>query len=105
MNNVIRIEMVMPSKALAFQKFPEAEKTFKGGVGGLALKAAGLKPSISLEGNTVVVEVDCRTEANARQLLPMFEKQALAASKKEKEEKGSCIEMKVFLKEEKECVK
>jgi len=102
MSSTIRIEMVMPSKALAFQKFPEAEKTFTKGVGGLALKAAGLSPSISLEGLTVVVEIDCKSEANAKMLLPMFVKQAADASAKEEKEKGSCIGMKVFLKEGKD---
>jgi hypothetical protein len=101
MSSIIRIEMVMPSLELAHKKFPEAEATFKGGISGLALKAAGLKPSIFLEGLTVVVEIDCKTEAGARQLLPMFEKQALAATAKEEREKGSCIDMRVFLKEDK----
>ncbi len=99
MSKTIRIEMVMPSEDLAKAKFPEAKKTFVGGIGGLALKAAGLRPSIFLEGCVVVVEVLCKNEAGARQLLPMFEDQALAASAKEFKEKGSCIEMKVFLKE------
>ena len=100
MSKTIRIEMVMPSKALAFAKFPEAEAKFVKGVGGLAFKAAGLRPSICLEGCNVVVEIDCKTEAAAKQILPMFQAQAASANKKEVEEKGSCIEMRVFLKEE-----
>ena len=101
MNNVIRIEMVMPSEGLAKAKFPEAKKTFVGGVGGLALKVAGLKPKIFLEGCLVVVEIGCRSEGNARQLLPMFEQQCVAAIAKEKSEKGFCISMNVSLKEDK----
>ncbi len=100
MSKTIRIEMVMPSAPLAFAKFPEAESKFVKGVGGLALRAAGLKPSICLEGKVVVVEIVCRSEASAQQILPGFQARAIVANNKELEEKGSCIEMRVFLKED-----
>lgn len=98
MAKIIRIEMKMPSELLAAKKFPEAEKQFKRGVSGLALKAAGLSPKISLEADIVSVEIDCPSERLAVMLLPSFQRQMKEAVSKEREKQGSCIYAKVFLK-------
>ena len=97
--DVIRIEMVMPSVALAEAKFPEAQKTFCGGVAKLSYRAAGIVPSIFLEGAVVVVELGFNKSGAAERLLPVFEKQCKDAFEKEMAEKGDCIETRVFIKE------
>ena len=98
MAKMVRIEMKMPSELSAAKKFPEAEKQFRTGVSGLALKAAGLSPKILLEGDVVAIEIDCRSERLAEMLLPSFQKQMKDAVAKEREKQGSCIYVKVFLK-------